>query len=170
MKSVNPEYYHIKRKCKIYSNHRISLNWPAVRSEMAAATLNLIFEQPQLPIELVEQVTKEYGEQATHSNRKMERAWGSLRRNRHLDIVVRMRRLLAVYINLVHSWQRLVARAQLLIGHGEYLEPPNLPFEITNAENPHVDQLRALDTIIFELNGIMRQILLHATTRIAEIQ
>ena len=137
---------------------------------MAEATLNLMFQQPLLPIELVEQVTNEYGVQATYSNRKMERAWLSLRRNGQLDIVVRMRRLLAVYISLVRSWQRLVARAQLLIGHGEDLEPPNLPFEITDAENPKVEQLRALDLIIFELNGIMRQIILHATTRIAEIQ
>ena len=61
------------------------------------------------------------------------------------------------------------ARATQAIGHGGYVEYPDISEELTDGgEDPHPSHLKALEDMMMELNHTMQEILLHASTRLVD--
>ena len=56
-----------------------------------------------------------------------------------------------------------------MIGHGHPVEFAELPAELVDGgENPNAAQVAALDKVIMDLNTTMREILIHASTRLID--
>ena len=133
------------------------------------ATLNLIFNRPKILLSTYDVWTDDYEAVILFSTRRIERAWNVFRRNHHQKPKTRMRRVLIVMVNVVRAWQSLVSRAQLAIGQGHPVDFAELPADLRDGgENPNAAQVAALDKVIMELNDTMREILVHARTRVID--
>ena len=62
----------------------------------------------------------------------------------------------------------LTCSAQQAISHGDYVEFPPFPTDVTDAEHPNIDQLDALDAMIKEHNKIRRGIFADASTHLID--
>ena len=127
-----------------------------------------IFTRPTIRRSLYEGFVEEFEELLTYTYKKLDHARVSFRNNRHYHFIVRKRKVLAAFINLAYTWQDITTRARHAIGHGFYIEEPDLPMEWMDAENPQWHQLQSLVQVMNMSNHSMQEVLLHASTRLID--
>ena len=136
---------------------------------MAEASLNLVFNQPQIPISVMESFIDEYEQLIGYTVRKLQRSWRVFRRTQHQPNAVRKRRVYRVFTSILWSWRSFVFSAQQVIGNGQYMDFQSTPIaSLHEGEIPTDTQLREIDTEIRELEELMKEIFVHAKTRLVD--
>ena len=82
--------------------------------------------------------------------------------------MVRKRKILALFLNLVTIWQEFECRAEISFGSGEEQEIIELPTFLTDAENPDQHQLSELSEILKNHRNRMQVLMHEASTRLID--
>ena len=136
---------------------------------MAEANIFLIFNRPQIARELYDSF-KEFDDLMNGTMIRIQNAWEEFQGNADRSRLERMQCIETVFLPTLLDWQELSSRAQEKIGHGNPINFQDIYEQFGVQENDviSVPQLRRVESEFFELMGITREILVHASTRIAD--
>ena len=149
---------------------KLSSNVSTSQRSMAGANIFLIFNRPSIPRSLYERFNDEFRDLMDETQYKMETAWEEFTENTMLPRYERMSAIETCFLTSLLDWQDLSSRAQQEIGSGHSInfEDVYVQFGIGDVEMITTQQLRNVEAEMMSLIEIVREIMIHAATRIVE--
>ena len=140
-------------------------------SEMAGANIFEIMNRPRIPFALYEEFVNEFGSLIEGTTAKMSNAWTEFQETAGRPRKERMELVEIAFITSLVDWQELVSRAEHEIGGGNFVVYPDVyeQFGLVEIEYITMTQLKKVEQEMYDLIGIMREILRQAATRIEEV-
>ena len=127
-----------------------------------------MFNQPDISIEVYEEYVADFGQMMNGSMTKIQNAWTDFQDSVGQPREARMEAVETTFISILMDWQELTARAQKEIGNGETMvfEDVYDQFGLGEVDEINMQQLKGIEAEFFALINLMREILIHAATRV----
>ena len=134
---------------------------------MPGDNIFLIFDQPKIPLETYEEFVNDFGMLIHGTTTRMQNAWVAFQESVGQPKEIRVESL---FTTSLIDWQELASRAQEEIGNGHPMHYQDVyeQFHLGEIEDTTTQQLKEIEHEMFELIDLMREILLHAATRIED--
>ena len=139
---------------------------------MAEANIYLYFNQPNIPRATYNAFKQECSDLLGMTTTRMQNAWADFVERDDLPRRVRMHEIESVFVDTLYDWQDIVSRAQEAIGVGYAIAYDDIyeQFGIIDVNEITMAQMRSMEREIYEHIELLREILVHASTRIIEDQ
>ena len=135
---------------------------------MAEGNIFLIFNQPDISMEVYEEFVDDFGQLIEGTMTKVQNAWTEFQDSVGQPRESRMEAVETTFISILIDWQELTARAQKEIGNGETMDFEDVydQFGLGEVDEISMQQLKGIESEFFALIDLMREILIHAASRV----
>ena len=129
-----------------------------------------MLNRPNITREVYDNFNEEFDALMSLTKDKLQNAWTEFNTNGHLPRYERMSAIETCFLTTLLDWQELTSRAQEEIGRGHPMDFQDVYIQFGIADVAHITiaQLQEMEESMFELIGVMRAVLISASTRIIE--